>query len=74
MLVTAALAFAGVVALPSAPALATSSVEVYVGYADDLRANPVDFPTPWDGSPSVVFEGCTPNCTFDAGAVRLASR
>ena len=73
MLVTAALAFAGVVALPAAPALAASSVQVSVGYADNLRANPTNFPTPWAGSPSVVFEGCTPNCTFDAGAVRLVN-
>lgn len=73
MLVSGALAVAGVVALPAAPALAASNVQVYVGYADDLRANPVDFPTPWAGSPSAVFEGCTPNCSFDAGAVRLVN-
>lgn len=73
MLVTAALACAGVVALPAAPALAASNVQVFVGYADNLRANPVNFPTPWAGAPSVIFEGCTPNCTFDAGAVRLVN-
>jgi len=73
LLVTAALAFAGVVALPAAPASAASGVQVFVGYADNLRANPAKFPTPWAGSPSVVFEGCTPNCTFDAGAVRLVN-
>ena len=73
VLVTAALALAGVVALPAAPALAASNVQVFVGYADNLRANPLDFPTPWAGAPSVVFEGCTPNCTFDAGAVRLVN-
>lgn len=71
LLVTAALAFAGVVALPAAPALAASNVGVYVGYADNVRADPTHFPTPWAGAPSVVFEGCTPNCGFDAGAVML---
>ena len=58
MLVTAALALAGVVALPAAPALAASNVQVFVGYADNLRANPVDFPTPWAGSPSIVVTTC----------------
>lgn len=73
LLVTAALAVAGVVALPAATAFAASSVQVFVGYADNARANPTNFPTPWAGSPSVVFAGCTPNCVFDAGAVRLVN-
>jgi hypothetical protein len=73
LLVTAALAVTGVVALPAAPAFAASDVQVYVGYADNARANPTNFPTPWAGSPSVVFAGCTPNCVFDAGAVRLVN-
>lgn len=72
-LVTAALALIGVVALPAAPAFAASNVQVLVGYADNLRASPVNFPTPWEGSPSVTFAGCTPNCTFDAGAVRIVN-
>lgn len=72
-LLAAALALTGVVALPAAPAFAASNVQVFVGYADNLRANPADFPTPWAGSPSVVFDGCTPNCTFDAGAVRIVN-
>ena len=72
-LLAAALALIGVVALPAAPAFAAANVQVFVGYADNLRANPANFPTPWAGSPSVVFNGCTPNCTFDAGAVRLVN-
>src|SRR5882757_8323169 len=56
---------------PAAPA--ASEVQVFVGYADTLRANPTDFPTPWSGSPNVVFAGCTVNCSFDAGAVRLVN-
>ena len=72
-LLAAALALIGVVALPAAPAFAAANVQVFVGYADNLRANPANFPTPWAGSPSVVFNGCTPNCTFDAGAVRIVN-
>ena len=44
-----------------------SSLDVFVGYADTLRANPTQFPTPWDGAPGVVFAGCHANCSFDAG-------
>jgi hypothetical protein len=72
-LVAAALAVAGVLALPAAPASAASNVQVFVGYADNLRADPANFPTPWDSSAQVVFAGCKPNCTFDAGAVRLVN-
>lgn len=72
-LLAAALALIGVVALPAAPAFAASNVQVFVGYADNLRANPANFPTPWEGAPSVTFAGCTPNCTFDAGAVRIVN-
>jgi len=53
-----------------------SGVEVWVGYADTLRANPDHFPTPWEGSsPSIVYEGCSPRaaCVFDAGAVRIVN-
>jgi len=56
-----------------APAVASpGSVDVYVGYADSLRPSPTNFPTPWAGSPTVVFEGCNP-CTYDAGAVRVVN-
>ena len=56
-------------------ASAHGGVDVYVGYADTLRANPANFPTPWDASPNTTFEGCTPapRCTLDAGAVRVVN-
>jgi hypothetical protein len=55
------------------PAPNLSEVQVSVGYADTLRANPTNFPTPWSGSPNVVFAGCTVNCSFDAGAARFVN-
>ncbi len=69
-MVTPAMA-ANAAARPAAPTV--SEVQVFVGYADTLRADPVNFPTPWSGSPNVVFAGCTVNCTFDAGAVRFVN-
>lgn len=64
----------GVVAATAAPASAAApGIQVYVGYADTLRPNPANFPTPWSGSPGVVFAGCTVNCSFDAGAVRIVN-
>jgi YD repeat-containing protein len=47
-----------------------SGLSVYVGYADNIRPSGF-FPTPWQASPNVIFEGCTGNCTFDGGAVRI---
>jgi hypothetical protein len=57
----------------AAPAPASSGLRVYVGYADNVRADAVSFPTPWQGSPNTIFEGCTPaaSCTYDGGAVQL---
>lgn len=72
VLVTAALAFVGVAAISAAPASAASGVVVQVGYADNARANPNNFPTPWAGSPGTTFDGCT-GCTYDAGAVRVVN-
>ncbi len=50
------------------------SLDVYVGYADDLRPSPF-FPSPWDGSPNTVFDGFNkaahPGQDFDAGAIRI---
>jgi hypothetical protein len=60
-------------AAASAKPAANASVQVFVGYADNLRANPNNFPTPWDGSANVVFAGCHTNCTFDAGAARFVN-
>jgi hypothetical protein len=68
----AALATIGVVSMAS-PAHAAGGVEVSVGYADTARAAARNFPTPWDGGAGVTFEGCTGNCTFDAGAVRVVN-
>ncbi|HKO59512.1 MAG TPA: carboxypeptidase regulatory-like domain-containing protein, partial [Thermoanaerobaculia bacterium] len=47
---------------------AFSNLEVFVGYADDLRAAP-SFPSPWRGSPNTIFIGS--GSPYDAGAVRL---
>jgi len=48
---------------------AADSLQVFVGYADNLRASGF-FPTPWLTSPNVVSQ--TPNGqTLDAGAVRI---
>ena len=55
------------------PAADPPSVQVFLGYADNLRANANHFPTPWSGSPDVVFAGCTVGCTFDAGAARFVN-
>jgi Bacterial Ig-like domain (group 3) len=63
----------GVAVAPVRPAYAAPNVQVFVGYADDLRANPTHFPTPWNGSPGVTFAGCQGACTFDAGAARFVN-
>jgi hypothetical protein len=62
---------AAVVIAPAGRAHAAANVAVRVGYADNLRANPANFPTPWEGAPDVTYGGCSGGCTFDAGAVRL---
>jgi hypothetical protein len=76
-----ALALSAVVAGPLAKAhaatggtpAAASSVQVFVGYADNVRANPNNFPTPWKGSPGVTFAGCQGSCGFDGGTVRFVN-
>ncbi|WP_370358720.1 choice-of-anchor P family protein [Catenulispora sp. MAP12-49] len=65
------LSCAAVVAGPAVRAHAAADVAVQLGYADNLRANPANFPTPWEGAPDVTYGGCTGGCTFDAGAVRV---
>jgi len=67
------LTFAAVVVAPAGRAHAAANVAVQVGYADNLRANPANFPTPWEGAPNVTYGGCDVpgGCTFDAGAVRV---
>jgi len=55
-------------------AAAPLRIQVFVGYADILRADATSFPTPWDGSPRTTFEGCAPStCSYDAGAVRVVN-
>lgn len=58
---------------PSGPRV--GRVQVFVGYADTARANPANFPTPWEGSPGVIYEGCSPSsgCVFDSGAARVVN-
>ena len=62
---------AALVVAPAGRAHAAANVAVQLGYADNARANPNNFPTPWEGAPNVTYGGCTGGCTFDAGAVRL---
>jgi hypothetical protein len=65
----------GVLGAGAATASAAPNLAVYVGYADNLRASPTHFPTPWEGSPGVTYNGCSPSssCTFDGGAIRLVN-
>lgn len=71
----AVLLAAGVLAGPAHEAHAAGGVQVFVGYADSLRPDKVNFPTPWEGSPGVIYEGCSPSssCVFDAGAARVVN-
>src|SRR2546429_7988666 len=75
LLGAAALVLVAVALSPVRPASAASNVEVSVGYADTLRANVNNFPTPWSGTPGVHFSGCQPaaSCSFDAGAARVVN-
>ncbi|HEV2639495.1 MAG TPA: choice-of-anchor P family protein [Actinocrinis sp.] len=73
-LISLALALIGVTFLGAATASAASpGLQVYVGYADNLRPDPANFPTPWDGSPNVIYQGCTGSCSFDGGVVRIVN-
>ena len=47
---------------------AFTNINVFVGYADDLRAGAA-FPNPWRGAPGVIFIGT--GSPWDAGAVRI---
>ena len=60
----------------SASPAAASGIEVYVGYADTAHGvSPDNFPTPWQGSPNTIYQGCpsATACQFDAGAVRIVN-
>ena len=75
MLALGALMLVVCVAAPVASAAQT--VDVLVGYQDQLRANPAASPTPFAPtapgvSPAVKFFGCTgTGCEFDASAVEI---
>ena len=64
-----------ITAVSMATPAAASNIGVFVGYADSVRANAVNFPTPWLGSPQTIFEGCAPvsACEYDAGAIRIVN-
>jgi hypothetical protein len=72
--VTALLA-AGAGAWAAPAAHASGGVQVFVGYADNDRAGAANFPSPWEGGSSVIYEGCTPSasCVFDSGAARVVN-
>src|SRR5215475_13338089 len=57
-----------------APAMAADSMDVWVGYADNLRASGF-FPAPWIGSTfngqTVISQTNPTGITFDSGAVRI---
>ena len=48
---------------------AFTNINVFVGYADDLRAG-ASFPNPWQGSPGVLFIGSR-GPGWDTGAIRI---
>ena len=60
------------IGLPTSPVHA-ADYNVLVGYADLIHPSPVNFPTPWDGSPGVIFKGCSGCPSIDAGAVRIVN-
>src|SRR5262249_43265055 len=49
----------------------SSTLTVYVGYADNLRPSPF-FPNPWKDSPNTVFVGSTSG-DIDAGALLIVN-
>jgi hypothetical protein len=66
----------GIIVVQAQPAAATvKPLKVFVGYADDIRANPVSFPTPWEGSAGINFIGAGPSdpggAAWDSGGVML---
>jgi len=55
---------------PAAAAATYPPVNVYVGYADNLRSSPF-FPNPWAGSANTNFVGSTVNGIYDTGGIRI---
>lgn len=77
---TAALAIITAASLPAALAVGLPSAsasqagyDVFVGYADNQRANPQAFPTPFDTGPGVTNVGDPSSAPLDSGAVRLTN-
>lgn len=59
----------GMMMVLGAGAVNATSIEVQVGYADNIRPSPF-FPSPWDGDSNVqVFAGG--GGSYDAGAIRV---
>lgn len=58
-----------------AASASASGLSVSVGYADNLRADPTHFPTPFGPGPGITYEGCTPAllCTFDGGVIKIVN-
>jgi len=69
-----ALLVAAFTTLVAVPAQAQTGVDVWVGYADTLRASPTNFPTPWSGAPNTIFSGnaCSSG-PCDNGAIRIVN-
>jgi hypothetical protein len=66
--ITALSSLAALAVIGSSPSLA-APFDVFVGYADGLRASPF-FPNPWDGSAGVTFLGIS-DTGEDAGAIMI---
>src|SRR5215475_10572535 len=47
-----------------------ADIEVFVGYADNIRPSPF-FPSPWLGDPGILDVGRALGQIFDAGAIRI---
>jgi hypothetical protein len=74
VLIVALSLVAVVPSLAPSSARAASGIQLSLGYADSERANAVNFPTPWAGSPGVIFEGCTPATSPRVSAFLTAAR
>jgi RHS repeat-associated protein len=56
--------------IPAAAVATYPPVNVYVGYADNLRSTPF-FPNPWSGSANTTFVGSPVNGVYDSGGIRI---
>jgi hypothetical protein len=72
--IAATLGVGALTTVAASPVAASTGVDVFAGYADNLRANAANFPTPWAGDSTVIYDGCNPaSCTYDGGAVRIVN-